>query len=56
MRTHRLLLGMLAITGAGVAACTVPSMPEAPDGAKVYASELLPWNWKSAMELKRIAA
>ncbi len=38
MRTHRLLLGMLAITGAGVAACTVPSMPEAPDGAKFYAS------------------
>ncbi|MEP3528213.1 MAG: cytochrome c [Sulfitobacter sp.] len=38
MRTPRLLLCVLAITGAGVAACTVPSMPEAPDGAKFYAA------------------
>jgi len=36
MRTPKLLLSMLAITGIGIAACTVPSMPEAHDGAKFY--------------------
>ena len=37
MPIPRSLLFTFAITSAGLAACTVPSMPEAPDGARFFA-------------------